>query len=512
TGESLLRSLENAFAYTTPQRVDTASTSAAPYQPPLPPSLDRLPAFIIHVNDLDKRLLTSLADTLNSDLATGTIDYSAVIARCSIQLSENSTAKMKTKGDVCGMASFIVYTVKQFVDAIYRRDVDLEEQHHLPVVYQTPDRLVSIDGSRCVVWEDNSWRVFAHSTPEIVELADSDAGKRLKRETKEEHSGRAMLCKIATAMFDCDLYWGLLFGGDGAILFQRCASREPTRMLLVPGNKPLVDVAKWKIPVPTACPPNPRISPHNTIAEVDEDVAHACEQNIKMMSGAAVRSMIIQTNQNIDICFSMPGFEFTTIRMSSSSTIHMSLGSAPDSPPLLTPPHETTPLGVIHKGLEEHFANTFRSPTGLSTTSTSTPRHCLHMNAYAIAPGYQGKSDLQHEAHVYNILASLQGRVLPQMVGLFEGEGWIMLIAEHCGNQVTDISELSFSQREMLWRYACEIHAKDVRHADLDLRNLVVSASGDVYIVDFAFSEVGHECEVGTCEELSDFRKLLELA
>ncbi len=63
----------------------------------------------------------------------------------------------------------------------------------------------------------------------------------------------------------------------------------------------------------------------------------------------------------------------------------------------------------------------------------------------------------------------------------------------------------------MLWQHACEIHAKGVRHADLELRNFVVSASGDVRIVDYAFSELGHKCEGGTCEELSKFQLLLEL-
>ncbi len=67
------------------------------------------------------------------------------------------------------------------------------------------------------------------------------------------------------------------------------------------------------------------------------------------------------------------------------------------------------------------------------------------------------------------------------------------------------------SVRETLWRHALAIHASGVRHADLELRNMIVSKSGELRIVDFAFSEVEHECEGLVCPELSDFRGLLEL-
>ncbi|KAF9036066.1 hypothetical protein BDZ89DRAFT_472036 [Hymenopellis radicata] len=135
----------------------------------------------------------------------------------------------------------------------------------------------------------------------------------------------------------------------------------------------------------------------------------------------------------------------------------MSLGSPPNSPP-----HETTPSGFVHKGLEEHFVKHAALPLtstppallayeciGRSCTGVVYAAHIgpLALIIKAIPPGYEGESDLRHEAHMYNILASLQGRVLPRMVGFFEGEGWLMLIAEHCGDKVTDISELSLQQR-----------------------------------------------------------------
>ncbi|KAJ7223157.1 hypothetical protein GGX14DRAFT_327610, partial [Mycena pura] len=111
---------------------------------------------------------------------------------------------------------------------------------------------------------------------------------------------------------------------------------------------------------------------------------------------------------------------------------------------------------------------------------------------------------LSQEALAYETLTSLQGSVLPQMVGFFAGDGWMILVTEDCGRSLTDSSlvSLSLQQREMLWRHVCSIHASGVAHHDLGPRNLVVSSSGDVRIIDFAYSELGHQCVEATCEEL----------
>ncbi|KAJ7102756.1 hypothetical protein C8R44DRAFT_808487 [Mycena epipterygia] len=114
-----------------------------------------------------------------------------------------------------------------------------------------------------------------------------------------------------------------------------------------------------------------------------------------------------------------------------------------------------------------------------------------------------------HEVLVYESLSALQGSVLPRMTGCFEGEGWLILAIEDCGSAVTDVGTLSVQQRETLWRHACTVHAHGVKHNDLELRNLVVSAVGDVRIIDYAYAELGHECDEGTCDELRGFRGLL---
>ncbi len=131
-----------------------------------------------------------------------------------------------------------------------------------------------------------------------------------------------ILSQISVAMHDSGLHWGVLFGGDGVILFQRYVSREePTRygllcsdilgigslfvitlaMLLVPGNQPLIDVAKWKIPVPIAC--SARDSSRFTCdtnrslghADVNGNAAQAGEANIETLLGISVCSLNTQT-------------------------------------------------------------------------------------------------------------------------------------------------------------------------------------------------------------------------
>ncbi|KAF8990741.1 hypothetical protein BDZ89DRAFT_1151812 [Hymenopellis radicata] len=311
-------------------------------------------------------------------------------------------------------------------------------------------------------------------------------------------------------------------------------------MLLVPGDTPLVDVAKLAIPVPAACSPGDNRALTCAIRktlEDNQDVMPAGEQGMTMMSGVSVRSMITQI-----ICPANSIQEPSCLVLHAWVQVHdltvvtIDCHLAPqllptDSPPLLTPPHEDTPLAYIQKGLENHFTKEVALPLSRQVPLVATPPVLVnermgpgatgvvfagHIHSFpviikTIPPEFGGEADLRHERHVYSLLASLQGRVIPQMYGLFEGEGWTALMIEHCGDKVSDIHQLSLQQREILWQHAHEIHANGIRHTDLELRNLIVSTSGDLRIVDFAYSEVGHECEGGMCRELSYFRTLLKL-
>ncbi|KAF9027518.1 hypothetical protein BDZ89DRAFT_1066823 [Hymenopellis radicata] len=547
SGDRLLETISTAYEYTAPQRGNAVSTATVPYAPIIAPSLDRLPAFAIQVDNLDQLLEKSLANTLTTDIATNTIDLEAARELCEVQLIlQKRVGKLfgdrvvTTEVDVAMIARRIIDDATDFLKAVYgsARGVRTMEQHALHD--QKPDRVTFSDGSG-FVGEDKSWLAFEHCAPQILNIANSPTGKQLKRKAKEEQ-GRAVFYKLAVAMSDSNLYWGFLFGGDGALLFQRCKSEEPTRygvlcsglltidrlfvttlgMMLVPGDIPLVDVATLAIPVPAACSPGDNqdltLAIRKILGYVTEDNQAAREQGMTMMSGVS----------NLHVWFSMPGYEFTTLQLSRTA-IHSPLGSPPDLPP---PPHEAVPLA--HKELEEHFDAQAALPLSLQLPLGATPSPVLLVHERmseggtgvvfagtigslpliikTIPPGFAGEADLRHEHHIYStVLASLQGRVLPRMVGLFEGEGWTALVIEHCGNKVSDIHQLSLQQRETLWKHALEIHANGVWHADLELRNLIMSKSGELRIIDFAFSEVGHECEGGMCRELSNFRTLLDL-
>ncbi len=199
TGKILLNAIDQAFNYTPPQRVHTVSTSPPTYQPSLSPSLDRLPAFVVHVNSLDELLITSLAQTLHGHLAAGTIDSDAVMDRCFTQLAEKEvdsnfdSRRVKTEGDVTRVAYVITEQLRKFVKAIYKQDVEIEE--HLRLTEQIPDRMLLYSALACIVWEDKSWRAFEYCAPQIVDLAKSAAGKQLLLNRKEAH-GRAILYKV----------------------------------------------------------------------------------------------------------------------------------------------------------------------------------------------------------------------------------------------------------------------------------------------------------------------------
>ncbi|KAF9027536.1 hypothetical protein BDZ89DRAFT_806137 [Hymenopellis radicata] len=138
------------------------------------------------------------------------------------------------EGDVTGVAIHITHDATRFLRRAYHCNVQAMAKHRLDD--QTIDCQLSVDDSVRVVWEDQSWKVFEHCAAQIIDLANSDAGRRLKREAKEE-DGRAMLYKLAVAMSDSKSYWGLLFGGDGPFSFNAaCRRRSPLdTVFYVPG-------------------------------------------------------------------------------------------------------------------------------------------------------------------------------------------------------------------------------------------------------------------------------------
>lgn len=198
SGDHLLETIASAYEYTPPRRGNAVSAATTPYAPPLAPSLDRLPAFIIQVNDLDKRLAQVLAHTLHTDLAKNTFDLEAMRQRCARQLDDQSLVpdfsydELMTVGDSASVASRLISHVRRFMLVVYGNTIRVAHQHRIPD--QTLDHLVSNRDSG-IIWEDESWMNFEDCAPQIIALANSPAGKQLQRQAREEH-GRAMLYKV----------------------------------------------------------------------------------------------------------------------------------------------------------------------------------------------------------------------------------------------------------------------------------------------------------------------------
>jgi hypothetical protein len=139
----------------------------------------------------------------------------------------------------------------------------------------------------------------------------------------------------------------------------------------------------------------------------------------------------------------------------------------PDCPQILTLQRETVSLPSIRRGLEDGFAESTALSTPpffglpvltlnvselLSTGATGVvfkiTANSTALVIKAIPPRWTGAGDLLNEASIYQVLASLQGSALPRMAGCFQGEGWTILIMEHCGSAVgDDMSSFSLHQR-----------------------------------------------------------------
>ncbi|KAF8918833.1 hypothetical protein CPB85DRAFT_1278910 [Mucidula mucida] len=159
SGDRLLETIALAYQYTPPQRGDATSVATMPYAPPLAPSLDRLPAFIIQADELDSCLAKSLVRTLDADIATNTIDLRAVEDSCKAQLSSRTrrptryfdSTTLQTEGDTSVLAIRIIEHAITFLQDAYDRELSQLEQYPFP--NQRPDRALAVDDSLRVIIE-----------------------------------------------------------------------------------------------------------------------------------------------------------------------------------------------------------------------------------------------------------------------------------------------------------------------------------------------------------------------
>ncbi|KAG0281992.1 hypothetical protein BGZ97_009190 [Linnemannia gamsii] len=102
--------------------------------------------------------------------------------------------------------------------------------------------------------------------------------------------------------------------------------------------------------------------------------------------------------------------------------------------------------------------------------------------------------ELRHEARVYQVLRTLQGRYIPKLrfAGVADGMEMI-LVTDFVGSEVSH-KRLDDSDLEKIWAALSAIHDLGVVHGDIRPQNIVVQHDGPsvrFYFVDFGLSQTG---------------------
>ncbi|KAJ7089826.1 hypothetical protein B0H15DRAFT_273297 [Mycena belliarum] len=121
---------------------------------------------------------------------------------------------------------------------------------------------------------------------------------------------------------------------------------------------------------------------------------------------------------------------------------------------------------------------------------------------------------LRREGSVYEFLVkSGKQEISPRYFGTFrDNAGSVVLIIENGGTALESFDGLPTQHRKALLEKAEQMHIFGIVHNDLEPRNIVRSAEGELRIIDFGHANMGHSCDGREeCEELLGFKKALEL-
>ncbi|KAJ3923473.1 hypothetical protein F5877DRAFT_74335 [Lentinula edodes] len=117
---------------------------------------------------------------------------------------------------------------------------------------------------------------------------------------------------------------------------------------------------------------------------------------------------------------------------------------------------------------------------------------------------------LRSEAKIYHHLVG--SNIGPHFYGVFNNSGSIALVLEYMGKRHSNFSTLTDDSKHKLYDQVCNLHALGVQHNDLAPRNVLVNKEGDLTIIDFHQSELGHRCKGSRrCSELKDFAEQLQM-
>ena len=139
----------------------------------------------------------------------------------------------------------------------------------------------------------------------------------------------------------------------------------------------------------------------------------------------------------------------------------------------------------------------------------------------------RAESPLREEYAVYQTLSDLQGSAIPRCHGLFRVANFAdMLLLEDCGESLMSYDKLTPYQRcaschynagiplndprASLWSHVSNIHRHNVCQQDLEPRNIVMSTSGQLRVVDFGLSDRFHQCIPQDCHELKGLASAIQ--
>ncbi|GBE89702.1 hypothetical protein SCP_1700260 [Sparassis crispa] len=176
------------------------------------------------------------------------------------------------------------------------------------------------------------------------------------------------------------------------------------------------------------------------------------------------------------------------------------LGSQADDGPHNNVQLTLTDVVCIHKG--KKLSAVYRATLRATSDSPEAAEHLPREVVCKVVYGRPARDKLHFEFSMYDKLQDLQGRLIPQCFGLYEGEmddgRAACLLLEYCGEELTrKLRYTSWDFRRQVLDSLLEIHRRGVVHNDVRERNIVINKEGRPIIVDFDISDSkNHDCPV----------------
>ncbi|KAJ7759728.1 hypothetical protein DFH07DRAFT_940064 [Mycena maculata] len=163
------------------------------------------------------------------------------------------------------------------------------------------------------------------------------------------------------------------------------------------------------------------------------------------------------------------------------------------------------------------FDGDIQSPIGGDDVTISHGRLVLlFLTARVVAKTAYGLSAVQRldrEFHAYAAMHSLQGVVIPRVVGLYtsKDENSMVLIMSYVGKPLETFGEFDPADRRTLFRRLLRLHQSGIQHNDFEPRNVTMFGLSNPILIDFDNASLDHTCTGVSCGELLQVAEVLNL-